>query len=39
MEVFDELVECEVSIVVPHLKSLLDFCLEARAIDIRDRSV
>ncbi|XP_065827818.1 importin-4-like [Oscarella lobularis] len=31
MEVFDELVECEVSIVVPHLKSLLDFCLEAGA--------
>ncbi|XP_046842759.1 importin-4-like isoform X2 [Xenia sp. Carnegie-2017] len=28
MDVFDELVESEVSIVVPHIKSLVDFCLQ-----------
>lgn len=28
MELFDELVECDVSIVVPHLKDVLEFCLE-----------
>lgn len=28
MELFDELVECDVSIIVPHLKAVLDFCLE-----------
>ncbi|XP_063971757.1 importin-4-like isoform X1 [Lytechinus pictus] len=28
MEVFDELVECEVSIIVPHLKSVLEFCCQ-----------
>ncbi|XP_062500910.1 importin-4-like [Corticium candelabrum] len=28
MEIFDELVECDVSIIVPHLKDVLEFCLE-----------
>lgn len=28
MELFDELVECEVGIVVPHLGPLIQFCLE-----------
>ncbi|XP_072169720.1 importin-4-like isoform X2 [Diadema setosum] len=28
MEVFDELVESEVSIIVPHLKSVLEFCCQ-----------
>lgn len=28
MELFDELVECEVGIVVPHLPSLIHFCLD-----------
>lgn len=27
MELFDELVECDVGIVVPHLPSLIQFCL------------
>nr|XP_006824744.1 PREDICTED: importin-4-like [Saccoglossus kowalevskii] len=31
MELFDELVECEVSIVVPHIKILVEFCLEVAA--------
>lgn len=28
MELFDELVESEVSIVTPHLKALVEFCLQ-----------
>ncbi|CAH1269854.1 IPO4 [Branchiostoma lanceolatum] len=28
LEIFDELVECEVAIVVPHLKDIMQFCLE-----------
>lgn len=28
MELFDELVECEVGMVIPHLASLINFCLE-----------
>lgn len=28
MELFDELVECDVGIVVPHLTNLIQFCLE-----------
>ena len=28
MEIFDELVESEVSIVAPHLKALVEFCLQ-----------
>lgn len=28
MEIFDELVESEVSIVTPHLKTLVEFCLQ-----------
>ena len=28
MELFDELVECDVGIVVPHLTALIHFCLE-----------
>jgi len=27
MELFDELVECEVAIIAPYLNSLLEFCL------------
>jgi len=28
MELFDELVECDVAIVTPHLLPLIQFCLE-----------
>nr|XP_022312451.1 importin-4-like isoform X1 [Crassostrea virginica] len=28
LEVFDEMLECEVSIIVPHIKSTLEFCLQ-----------
>ncbi len=28
MELFDELVECDVAIVMPHLLPLIQFCLE-----------
>lgn len=28
MELFDELVECEVGMVIPHLATLINFCLE-----------
>ena len=28
MEIFDELVESEVSIVTPHVKALIEFCLQ-----------
>ena len=28
MDIFDELVESEVGIVIPHVKSLVEFCLE-----------
>ena len=28
MEIFDELVESEVSIVTPHVKTLIEFCLQ-----------
>ena len=28
MELFDELVECDVAIVAPHLQPLIQFCLE-----------
>ncbi|XP_077982824.1 importin-4-like [Glandiceps talaboti] len=31
LELFDELVECEVTIVVPHIKVLVEFCLEIGA--------
>ena len=35
MEIFDELVESEVSIVTPHLKTLVEFCLQVcRMFDI-----
>ncbi|XP_070574661.1 importin-4-like [Ptychodera flava] len=33
LELFDELVECEVTIVVPHIKVLVEFCLEVAAND------
>ena len=28
MEIFDELVECEVAIIVPHIKSIIEFSLQ-----------
>ncbi|XP_064641472.1 importin-4-like [Lineus longissimus] len=28
LEIFDELVECDVSIVVPHIKAIVEFCLQ-----------
>ncbi|KAJ8302474.1 hypothetical protein KUTeg_018870 [Tegillarca granosa] len=28
LEVFDEMLECEVAIIVPHIKPVMDFCLE-----------
>ncbi|XP_062580344.1 importin-4-like, partial [Saccostrea cucullata] len=28
LEVFDEMLECEVSIIVPHIKTTLEFCLQ-----------
>ncbi|KAL5021050.1 hypothetical protein ScPMuIL_000205 [Solemya velum] len=31
MEMFDEMVECEVAILVPHIKSVVDFSLEVAA--------
>lgn len=30
MEVFDELMESEVSIIVPHIAEIVHFCLEVR---------
>jgi hypothetical protein len=30
MEVFDELMESEVSIMVPHITEIVHFCLEVR---------
>jgi hypothetical protein len=32
LEIFDELVECDVSIVVPHIKAIVEFCLQVRCI-------
>ncbi|XP_013410822.1 importin-4-like [Lingula anatina] len=31
LELFDELVECEVTVMVPHVKLMVDFCLEVAA--------
>lgn len=31
LEVFDEMLECEVAILVPHMKTVVDFCLEVAA--------
>ena len=28
LELFDELVECEVSVLVPHIKLVIQFCLD-----------
>ena len=28
MDIFDELIECEVAVVVPHLKLVLEFCMK-----------
>ena len=28
MELFDELIECEVGIVIPYFQQLIEFCLE-----------
>lgn len=28
LEIFDELVESEVTVIVPHIKLVLDFCLQ-----------
>ncbi len=28
MEIFDELAECEVGIIQPHIKTVIEFCLE-----------
>jgi hypothetical protein len=32
LEIFDELVECEVGVIVPHIKTILEFCLHVRII-------
>ena len=29
-EVFDEMLECEVIIITPHIKATIEFCLEVR---------
>lgn len=31
MEVFNELIESEVSIIIPHVADIIGFCLEVRA--------
>ena len=31
LEIFDELMETEVAIVLPHIKSIIEFCLEIAA--------
>ena len=28
MEILDELLECEVGVIVPHLKTVIEFCLQ-----------
>ena len=30
MEIFDELVESEVSVIVPHIRLVMDLCLKVR---------
>ena len=32
MEIFDELVESEVSVIVPHIRLVMDLCLQVRVI-------
>ncbi len=32
MEVFDELLESEVSVVVPHIKSVMEFCMQVNIV-------
>ena len=27
LDIFDELIECEIGIVIPHIKSIAEFCL------------
>lgn len=39
MEIFDELVESEVAIIAPHIKSLIELCLEVGLISFFPFSV
>ena len=39
MELFDELVECDVAIVVPHLTTLIQFCLELASLATLGNSI
>ena len=32
LEILDELVECEIAIIQPHIKAVIGFCLEVRAL-------
>jgi len=32
LEILDELVECEIAIIQPHIKTVINFCLEARVL-------
>ena len=34
LEIFDELVESDISVIVPHLKTILEFCLTVRRISM-----
>lgn len=33
LEIFDELVESDISVIVPHLKTILEFCLNVSHIN------
>ncbi|CAG2192297.1 IPO4 [Mytilus edulis] len=39
LEVFDEMLECEVAMLVPHMKTVVDFCIETSANDILEDKV
>ncbi|XP_076111369.1 importin-4-like isoform X2 [Mytilus galloprovincialis] len=39
LEVFDEMLECEVAMLVPHMKTVVDFCIETAANDILEDKV
>ena len=39
MELFDELVECDVGVVAPHLLALIQFCLELASTEALGSSI
>ncbi|GFQ72607.1 importin-4 [Trichonephila clavata] len=39
LEIFDELVECEVGVLAPHLRGLVEFCLETAKSDKYDDAI